>query len=191
MISLRKGSGNQPGKATPAGSTISPVQGAGPAWAGVALAVVAGLVLVGLLVAIGFVSVKKVSLSNQVSERGCFLAAAEESMDLVLNVNDGNLDDQVAAILDGSTGAFQREFESGAEQYKTLVRDAKAESIGQVISSAVRENDDRKATVLVLGSRTVTNLNVETPLDEDYRAIIVVEKVDGVCKTAKMDWAIA
>lgn len=144
-----------------------------------------------MLVAVGLLVGKKVSLSKQADERGCFLAAAEDSMNRVLNVNVDNLDEQVQAILDGATGSFQSQFDSGSEQYKTLVREAQAESTGHVVASAVQDNDDKKATVLVLGTREVTNVNAQGPLPEDYRGLVIVEKVDGVCKTAKMDWVIA
>lgn len=156
-----------------------------------ALPIAAALILVGMLVAMAFLIPKKVSLSNQASERHCFLTAAESTMDGLVNVNADNLEEQMQMIEDGATGDFQKQVDSIREQQAALVNESQAASVGHVLASAVQDNDDESATVLVLATGTVTNANAEGPMEQSWRGFLTVEKADGVCKTAKAEWKVA
>lgn len=190
MISLRKNSGNSPDGDTPRASGAATRQRGTWEWGGLALPIAAALILVGMLVAVAFLVPKKVSLNSQASDRGCYLAAAEDTMDAVVNVNVDNLDEQMQRLQAGATSSFLQQVDSIQEQYESLIQESQAKGEGHIVASAVQEIDDNAATVLVVATHTPKNDNLQASFEDSYRASLVVEKVDGVCKTADVEWKI-
>lgn len=153
-----------------------------------ALPLLAGLLLVAMLIFCVFLIQKKSEISQAGDLRGCFLAGAERTASEMANMSADNIDEQIQAILDGSTGAHRKQFEEASDQFATLARSANVQMEGQVIASAVQDNTDSSATVLVVTESSVTNSNTPEPSTESYRLRITVDKVDGVCKTSNIEY---
>lgn len=151
---------------------------------------IAGVVLVAMLVAGGFIIAKRADISAQEDLRGCFLSAAEASVNDIVNVTPDNVDEKVKTILDGSTGGYRKQFEGASAQYSAMVADVQAHSEGSIVASAVEANDEVSGTVLVVAESTVTNTNTPTPKEAYFRMRLTVDRVDGQCKTSKIEYVI-
>lgn len=151
---------------------------------------IAGVLVVAMLIAGGIVLYLGSDESAKADLRGCFLSAAENSVTDIVNVTPDNVEDRVQKILDGATGGYRKQFEGASEQYKAMVVDVKAHSEGTIVASAVETNDDVTGSVLIVAESTVTNTNTPTAKEAYFRMRLTVDRVDGQCKTSKIEYVI-
>ncbi|WP_024793567.1 hypothetical protein [Tomitella biformata] len=168
----------------------TPTAKAKPALLDLALPIIVGVLVVAMVIACGFLIKKKADLSHQADVRGCFLAAAETSVNDIVNVSAANIDEKIGSILDGSTGAYRDQFEGASEQFASMAREVDATSEGSIVTSAVEDNTDTSGTVLVVAMSTVTNTNTPEPKVAYFRMRVTVDKVDGQCKTSNVEYVI-
>lgn len=185
MRSLRKNPGRGgAGYPVPAGGPVKPKRNP----LDTVLPLLIGLLLVAMLILCGFLFQKKSEVTKVADVRGCFLAAAEATSDEMANMSSDNIDEQIQQILDGSTGGHRQRFEVSSDQFATMAREVNVQMEGRVIASAVEDNTDDSATVLVLSEASVTNSNTPEPETSYYRMRLTVDKVDGVCKTSNIEY---
>ena len=107
------------------------------------------------------------------------LAAAQQYAVILTKVDTTKLDENFAAVLDGSTGEFKDMYSQSSSQLKQVLLDSKAKADGKVIAAGVKSATTDKVVVMLFLDQSVTNaLNPEPRLDRN-RLILTMEKVNG------------
>jgi len=138
-----------------------------------AVLAVAGLVATGIL---GW-QVKQQADKNAAAEAG--LAAAREYAVALTSVDSTNLDQDFAAVLDGSTGEFKDMYTRSSGQLRQLLMDNQATGEGTVLDAAVKSAATDKVEVLLFIDQTVTNAASPDPRVDRSRVAMTMDLVDG------------
>ena len=160
----------------------------------IALPAFAGVLIAAMLVAAGFMFVKKSDLSAEADLRTCFLEAAESSMENLSNLTPDTYVARYDALIEGSTGVAQRQFEDALPQFEIMMEDSAAHSEGTIVASAIEDSPDNTETsrsVLLVADVVTSNSNQAEPVTESRRARLTVDKIDGQCKTSNAVWVVA
>lgn len=133
------------------------------ALAALAAAAIACLVLVAL-------TVPRLSAADAREQRRTeVLQAARQAAVNFTTLDYRHLDRDLGRVLDGATGDFRSQFESGTKDLSALVTENKAVSQGEVLEAGVVSDDADSARVLVVADSTVTNAADQQPQKRHYR----------------------
>jgi Mce-associated membrane protein len=105
------------------------------------------------------------------------LSAARQASVTLLTYDYRHLDQDFAAVLNGSTGGFKQDFASKQATAKTLFAQGKAIANGQVLDAAVVSSTPSSATALVVIDQTVKNVSVPNGTTKHYRMQLKLNKV--------------
>lgn len=115
------------------------------------------------------------------------VAAAQQYAVILTSIDGGQLDQNFAAVLDGSTGEFKDMYSQSSDQLRQALIDNKAKANGTVIAAGVKSATDNKVEVLLFVDQSVSNaLNPEPRLDRS-RIIMTMEKVNGRWLASKVE----
>lgn len=138
-----------------------------------AVLAIAGLVATGIL---GW-QVKQQADKDAAADAG--LAAAREYAVALTSVDSNNLDQDFAAVLDGSTGEFKDMYTRSSGQLRQLLMDNQATGEGTVLDAAVKSANTDKVEVLLFIDQTVTNAASPDPRVDRSRVAMTMDLVDG------------
>jgi Mce-associated membrane protein len=105
------------------------------------------------------------------------LSAARQAAVTLLTYDYRHLDKDFAAVLNGSTGGFKKDFASKQSTAKTLFTQGKAIASGQVLDAAVAASTPTSATVLAVLDQSVKNVSVPNGTVKHYRMQLKLTKV--------------
>lgn len=115
------------------------------------------------------------------------VAAAQQYAVILTSIDDGQLDQNFAAVLDGATGEFKDMYSQSSDQLRQALIDNKAKANGTVVAAGVKSATDNKVEVLLFVDQSVSNaLNPEPRLDRS-RIIMTMEKVNGRWLASKVE----
>jgi Mce-associated membrane protein len=127
------------------------------------------LLLVFALVAVGVLAPKISAASGRDDRREAILQAARQQAVNFTTLDYRHLDRDLGRVLNGSTGAFRKQFRAGTKDLTQLVTANKAVSKGEVLEAGLVSSDDDSARVLVVADSTVTNTGSPQPDKRHYR----------------------
>lgn len=111
------------------------------------------------------------------------LEAAQRYAVTLTTADSSTIDDQIAALIDGSTGDFQKRYTKNSTDLRTMLIANKVSTQGHVIDSAVKSADARHATVLLFVDQNFTAPVLaerpEMPPADITGMTITLEKIDG------------
>lgn len=116
-------------------------------------------------------------LSATDTRNQAILSAARQATVTLLTYDYRHLDQDFAAVLNGSTGAFKQDFASKQSTAKTLFTQGKAIASGQVLDAAVAASTPSSATVLAVVDQSVKNVSVPNGTVKHYRMQLKLTKV--------------
>lgn len=105
------------------------------------------------------------------------LSAARQAAVTLLTYDYRHLDQDFAAVINGSTGGFKKDFASRQSTAKALFTQGKAIASGQVLDAAVSSSTANSATVLVVIDQSVKNVSVPNGTTKHYRMQLKLNKV--------------
>jgi Mce-associated membrane protein len=105
------------------------------------------------------------------------LSSARQAAVTLLTYDYRHLDKDFAAVLNGSTGGFKKDFASKQSTAKTLFTQGKAVAGGHVLDAAVASSTPKSATVLVVIDQSVKNVSVPDGTTKHYRMQLKLDKV--------------
>jgi Mce-associated membrane protein len=111
------------------------------------------------------------------SRNQAVLSAARQAAVTLLTYDYRHLDKDFAAVLNGSTGGFKKDFASRQATAKTLFAQGKAIASGQVLDAAVSSSTPTSATALVVIDQSVKNVSVPNGTTKHYRMQLKLNKV--------------
>jgi Mce-associated membrane protein len=141
---------------------------------GVLVAIVLALVVLCVVFGIG---VRSGQLEEQ--RRQEVVAAARQLVVNLTNLNHDSIDNNVKNLLDGTTGDFQRQFQTGSSTFAMVVKEGKVVSTGEVRSAGVDNLSPTDADVLVAVHSTVRNSAVPSGEARDYRLAVTLRNQEG------------
>lgn len=103
------------------------------------------------------------------------------------SMDSKNLDENFAAVLEGSTGEFHDMYRQSSAQLRQMLIARKATGHGVVIDSAVKSTTKDEVVVLLFVDQTVTNTDVPDPRIDRSRVVMTMQQVGGQWKAAKVE----
>lgn len=114
-------------------------------------------------------------------------AARTTAMDLA-TIDHQHARQDVQRVLDGATGEFRDDFQANADAFVSVVQGTEVTTVGRQADSAVESRDGERVAVLVQVASTVTNRTQPAPQQRVWRLRMTMEKVDGVYRTARLEY---
>lgn len=172
---------------------------------GVASAV-AGVVAVVAVVLAGLIWADHRADTNELRYRTQVLQTAADWTGILINLNQDNIQADMARLHDGTVGQLNADFESSMEPFRTLVQTLKSRTTGQVDSVAIEtiHHDDpdappsppaadltgfssRTDTVMVVATSLSENAGTEAPQTVRWTLRMDVTDVDGALKVSRLE----
>lgn len=151
-------------------------------------AIAACLVLAGVMAACGFMGWRSYA-EHQTRERASqFAAAARQGVVDMTTLDFNAADDGIARVLANSTGEFRDDFVKHADDFKSVVRDSKATTVGTVNAVAVESMTKDSAVVLVAATSTVTNAAGGKEQPRNWRLSVTVTRDGDQLKMSKVEF---
>lgn len=166
----------RPSPATPAdvGERAGSPASAESPWLGRAAVLAAGVLVLALVAAAGFLGWQKHSADQRDAQRQEFVSAARQ---VVLNLTTIHVDtakQDVERILATASGSLRDEFASRIDPFVSIVQTAKVNTDGEIIDAAIEKERDGGADVLVVAKSMVTNSGSPEKSPRQFRLRVTV-----------------
>ncbi|WP_242459010.1 hypothetical protein [Rhodococcoides fascians] len=116
---------------------------------------VVGVVALGASSALLLHQHQKLDAAQDLQQR--YLQAARQSVLDLTTISASTVDDDVARVLERSTGTFRDQFGDRADDFVSVVQQADVQATGSITEAGIENADDRTASVLVAATSSVTN----------------------------------
>lgn len=113
--------------------------------------------------------------------------AAVAYAQVLTSIDSNKVDENFAAVLDGSTGEFKDMYSKSSMELRQLLIDNKATAHGVVVDSAVQSASKDKVVVLLFVDQSVSNTSVPDPRVDRSRIKMTMENVDGHWRASKVE----
>jgi Mce-associated membrane protein len=141
-----------------------------------------------LLLALVLLTVQLLRYESVEDRREAALRAAKQSALNLTSIDNESFDEDVQAVLEGSTGAFRSDFEARSKELEQVLTENQVVSEGKVIEAGLVRSDSRHATVLVVVDSTVRNTAVPEGRVNTYRMQLELELRDGRWRTSMLEF---
>lgn len=121
--------------------------------------------------------------------RDRYVAAAGQGILNLTTISADSADQDVAKLVEQSTGDFKADFGGRSASYTQVVKDAAVSSKGNIVSVGIERMDEQTATVLVAAHAEITNEETAEPEARDYRFRVVVTNSNPM-KLSKVDFVL-
>lgn len=98
---------------------------------------------------------QKLAAAQDLQQR--YLQVARQSVLDLTTISASTVDDDVARVLERSTGTFRDQFGERADDFVSVVEQADVQATGSITEAGIENADDRTASVLVAATSSVTN----------------------------------
>lgn len=146
------------------------------------------LCAVALLALSGYMVKTQRDIHADQQNRAEFVAAARQAVVTLMSIDFGNPQQSVQRILDNSTDPFRAEFDSAAEDFIRVAKDAKVTTKAAANAAAVESITADEAVVLVSASSTVTNDKGAAEAPRSWRLTVDLKREGDQIKMAKVEF---
>lgn len=153
-----------------------------------AIAGIAGVLLVALIAAAVILAVLRYQVQADNEKRQEYVDAAKQAVLNLTTIHPESAQDDVARIIDGSTGEFREDFEGRRDPFVSVVQDSQVKTDGTIVEAAMEKFTDGPSTVLVAAKTTVSSADQPEPADRDFRMRVTVVDEDGTLKASKLEF---
>ena len=141
-----------------------------------------------LLLALALVAFQLIRYEQVEDRREAALTAARQSALNLTSIDNTSFEQDVAAVLDGATGAFRSDFEARSKDLKQVLTENEVVSEGKVIEAGLVRSDSRNATALVVVDSNVRNTAAPEGRVNTYRMQLELELRDGRWLTSMLEF---
>ena len=153
----------------------------------VRLATILGLVAVVALAGLcGWLGYRAYESRKAADERNLFLQVGRQGALNLTTIDFAHADADVQRILDSATGSFYDDFQSRAQPFVEVVKQAKSKSVGTVSEAGIKSMSDDGADVLVAVTVKTSNAGAAEQEPRAWRMNITVQKVGDEAKVANV-----
>jgi len=158
-------------------------------WSPVRLAAAAGLVgVLALASLVGWLSFRAYEARETAKEHQLFLQVGRQGAVNLTTIDYTRVDDDVARILDSSTGTFHTDFQARAQPFADLVRKVQTTTVGTVTEAGLVSVDGDGAQVFVAVQVKTSIGEAPDPQAEGWRMRIDVQKVGDEAKVSNVEY---
>ncbi|WP_051020811.1 hypothetical protein [Nocardia araoensis] len=139
----------------------------------------AAVILVGVSVAMaGYWYVQNNHSENLLAAQEDARAAACRYAPILANYDSKNLDAYFAAVSDGATGDWKKQFESTSTELRSVLGEGQVTSATRDVQCAIRAGDEHSAEAIVVIGQTITSLGTKgKPAPGQLSMVMRLEKV--------------
>ena len=119
-------------------------------------------------------------------ERNLFLQVGRQGALNLTTIDFEHADADVQRILDSSTGTFYDDFQSRAQPFLEVVKQAKSKSVGTIAEAGLQSESDDAADVLVAVTVKSSNAGAAEQEPRAWRMMITVQKVGDDVKVSNV-----
>ena len=120
--------------------------------------------------------------------RQAAIAAASQSALNLTSIDKDDFQADVDRVLEGSTGAFKKDFEARSKQLAEVLTQNEVSSEGKVIDAGLVRHDAVSATALVVVDSNVRNVAAPEGRVNTYRMRLQLERRDGRWLTSMLEF---
>jgi Mce-associated membrane protein len=153
-----------------------------------AAAAVAILLICTLLAASGYLAWQHRQASQDRQRTAEFAAAARQGVVTLTSLDFNRAKDDVQRVIDNSTGSFKADFQSRADDFRSVVEQSKVVTKGTVNATAVESMTADSAVVLVAATSQVTNAAGARQEPRAWRLSVTMTRDGGQLKMSKVEF---
>ena len=158
-----------------------------PRMSHVRLATILGLVAVVALAGLtGWLGFRAYESRKAADERNLFLQVGRQGALNLTTIDYAHAEADVQRILDSATGTFYDDFQSRAQPFIEVVKQAQSKSVGTISEAGVESVSDNEAQVLVAVTVKTSNAGAAEQEPRAWRMKITVQKVGDEAKVANV-----
>jgi Mce-associated membrane protein len=158
-----------------------------PRMSHVRLATILGLVAVVALAGLtGWLGFRAYESRKAADERNLFLQVGRQGALNLTTIDYAHAEADVQRILDSATGTFYDDFQSRAQPFIEVVKQAQSKSVGTISEAGVESVSDNEAQVLVAVAAKTSNAGAAEQEPRAWRMKITVQKVGDEAKVANV-----
>jgi Mce-associated membrane protein len=157
---------------------------------GLVTGAVAAVLTVALLSASGYMIWHHQQAQQRHEQEAEYAAAARQVVFTLMSIDAEKAEDNVAQILDSSTGQFHTEFEGAAQDFIQLAKDGQVVTDVSVKAAAVESMTDDSAVVMVTAASTVSNAAGADTQPRQWRLRVDMVRDEGQLKMSKMEFVL-
>ena len=151
-------------------------------------AAVAILAICALLAASGYLAWQHRQSSQDRQRTAEFAAAARQGVVTLTSLDFNKAKDDVQRVIDNSTGSFKADFQSRADDFRSVVEQSKVVTKGTVNATAVGSMTSDSAVVLVAATSQVTNAAGAKQEPRAWRLSVTMTRDGGQLKMSKVEF---
>ena len=170
-------------------SDETPPGPAKPQMSHIRLATIAGLVVVVALAGLaGWLGYSGYTSYKADEQRKLFLQVGRQGALNLTTIDWQHAEADVQRVLDSSTGTFYDDFQSRAQPFVEVVKQAQSKSVGSISEAGLESESENAAQVLVAVTVNTTNAGAPEQQPRSWRMRISVEKVGDEAKVSNVEF---
>ena len=170
-------------------SDETPPGPAKPQMSQIRLATIAGLVVVVALAGLaGWMGYRGYTSYKADEQRKLFLQVGRQGALNLTTIDWQHAEADVQRVLDSSTGTFYDDFQSRAQPFVEVVKQAQSKSVGSISEAGLESESENAAQVLVAVTVNTTNAGAPEQQPRSWRMRISVEKVGDEAKVSNVEF---
>jgi Mce-associated membrane protein len=155
----------------------------------VALATIVGLVLVLALGGLtGWLGFRAYQAHKAEQDRNLFLQVGRQGALNLTTIDWQNADADVQRVLDSATGTFYDDFQSRAQPFVEVVKQAQSKSVGSVSEAGLESTSGDEAKVIVAVIVNTSNAGAPQQEPRAWRMRLTVQKVGDEAKVSNVEF---
>jgi Mce-associated membrane protein len=170
-------------------SDETPPGPAKPQMSHIRLATIAGLVVVLAMAGLaGWLGYNGYTSHKADEQRKLFLQVGRQGAINLTTIDWEHAEADVQRVLDSSTGTFYDDFQSRAQPFVEVVKQAQSKSVGSISEAGLESESENGAQVLVAVTVNTTNAGAPEQQPRSWRMRISVEKVGDEAKVSNVEF---
>jgi Mce-associated membrane protein len=117
-----------------------------------------------------------------------YLQTARQSVLDLTTISAATVDDDVARVLERSTGTFRDQFAERSDDFVSVVEQADVRATGSITEAGIENSDDSAASVLVAATSSVTNSSGAQEEPRVWRLRITLDNEDGTILVSDVEF---
>jgi Mce-associated membrane protein len=150
--------------------------------------VAATLIIAALGGLTGFVGYRTYEANLVTRQRELFLQVGTQAAINLTTISYTEADADVARVLDSATGAFHSDFQSRAQPFIDVVKQAQSRSQGSVTAAGLQSVDGNQAQVIVAVSVKTTAAGAPEQQPRGWRMRLTVQKTGDTAKVSDVEF---
>jgi Mce-associated membrane protein len=162
-------------------------KGGVPRWLRMAVAAVAAAAVIALVVTSGFF-IFGLRSADARARRADYEQTAKQAILNLTTINDETAKADIDRVLAVASGELKAEYTERKDAYASVVEQAKVKATGEIVETAIENEDPNSARVLIAAKQTLTNAGMKDPQTRFYRFRVTVTRGDNGITASQVEF---